>query len=447
VKEEVLEDILSAIAAHRLVVFAGAGLSIPKPSNLPTARQLAIDCAEKHYRNTGTLLDESVRTNLEALAVYFLEREKLESYFVPILIDWKAFSGEPNPAHYAVADFLLAGITELTVTTNVDALIEIAAEGLGADDFESSLSGSEASEYHVHRPLLKLHGCVRRDRRKTLWCPEQLATPAWSETIENSAQWLGGSLMERDLVFVGYWTDWDYLTEVLERAISYGRPRSVTVVDISEADELKRKAAALWQWAHRDGIVFRHLQMSGSDFLDELRSRFSRLLLHRICDTGRRAFEIETSGETPSFPTLLHLGSSDLYNLRRDWTGSRRDRPTTRSESLASDEQLGKVVYRILAAGGSFDRDTLVLGDRRIRLIQTPGRMLYSVKAEFEGDVAPSNATEVTVCVGANDDGGVATNVVRGNRSSVVRPGNLGQWYCTTDALTLLGLVDNASNS
>jgi hypothetical protein len=438
-KEEVLIDVLSAIKSHRLVLFTGAGLSIPAPSSVPTAPSLAHACAERHLLNTQEPLSEEQQTNLEGLAELFLTRGKLETYFLRSLVDWRPFLGEPNPAHFAVADFLLAGVAQLAVSTNFDALVEIAATRLGASTFENSLSGTEAAEHHEHMPLLKLHGCAQRNRNKTLWCRQQLGDAYWEGIIDSSARWLAGNLMERDIVFVGYWTEWDYLIEVLERAIQYGNPRSVTVVDISTEAELQSKAPALWNWAHRENIVFRHLQVSGAEFLDELRRRFSILLLQAIAATGREAFEATRVEDARSvLPVFAQSTSEDLYNLRRDWTGSRRDAPATRRDAAPSDEQLGKLVYQLVAEGATLEGDLLHLKGKRLRVLHASGRLMYAIKRDFEGDMTPSGAPELTICVGAEDDGGVATNIVRGERSTIVRPGVLGEWCSPEQALIRL---------
>jgi NAD-dependent SIR2 family protein deacetylase len=439
--DDVFEILLAAIAARRLVMFTGAGLSMAAPSSLPSARALAAHCAEKHEALTGRQLGVELRDDIEGQARYFRERGKLENYFLQTLVDWGPFSGEPNPGHYAVADFLLCGAAALSISANVDTLVERAAEILGIGQFESSISGSEAAIPRRYNPLIKLHGCIRRGPANTLWCREQLSEPEWAARIEDSVTWLAGHLIQRDIIFVGYWTDWAYLNEVLNRVLSDRTPRSVTVVDPSPPDVLEDKAPALWAWAHREGIVFNHVQLSGSVFLEELRVRFSKLVLKRIAAVGKPAFTRSAGVPSPAFPELGSSSTADLYDLRRDWSGVRRDAVTTRIDEEPDDELLGKLFYDLIAAGAAVEGAALLLRGRRVRLFRASGRMIYSVKRLLAGDVAPFDSPEVTICVGAYEDGNVPPDIVRAGRpSTIIRPGISGEWGTHDDAHTMLGL-------
>jgi hypothetical protein len=439
--EEIFNIVLAAIAARRLVLFTGAGLSMPAPSNLPLARALAVQCADKHEMLTDQLLGADVRDNIEAQARLFHERGQLQSYFLERLVDWRPFNGQPNAGHYAIADLLLCGAADLSVSANVDALVELAAEALGEVQFVSCILGSEAAVPRHYQPLLKIHGCIRRGVASTLWCKEQLAEAEWVSRIDDSVTWLAGNLTQRDIVFIGYWTDWAYLNEVLNRVLSDKTPRSVTLVDPSPPEVLEAKAPDLWLWAHRNGIAFHHLQLSGSEFLEELRRRFSRILLKRIAAVGRTAFATSSGSICPAFPSLDSCSTEDLYDLRRDWSGVRRDETTARNDSDSSDELLGKVFYDLVAVGGVLDGNAIMVAGKRVRIFQASGRMLYSVKTQLTGDVTSFNAPEVTVCVGAHDDGGVPADIVRADRgSTIIRPGISGDWCTHETAYALLGV-------
>jgi len=439
--EEVITILLAAVESERLVIVSGAGLSMPEPSDLPSARELAAHCANKHAMVSGDVLSDELREDIEAQAQYFRERAQLESYFLERLVDWKPFFGEPNEGHYAIADLLLCRAADLSVSANVDTLVERAAEELGETDFEACIRGSEAAVPRHYQPLLKIHGCARRGRRDTLWCREQLQEPEWQARILDTARWLTGRLSERDLVFVGYWTDWAYLNEVLAQVIENGRPRSVTLIDPSPPEALRAKAPDLWNWAHRDGIAFHHLQIPGTEFLQKLRHRFSYLLLKRIAAVGAEAFERNTSSPCPSFPILDSSSNEDLYDLRRDWSGVRRDQVTRRRDAEPSDELLSKTLCDLLAAGAITDGALFITNGRRVRLFQASGRMLYTVKAELSGDTTSFDAPEVTVCVGAYDDGGVPENLVRSGRgSTIIRPGISGEWCTHEKANDILGI-------
>lgn len=440
--DDVLTTLLAAVAARRLVVFTGAGLSMPAPSSLPSAKRLALECAARHEANTGEEFSAADREDIEAQARRFLSRGTLQSYFLGALVDWRRFAGDPNAGHFAVADFLLSGAVDLSITTNVDVLVERAAEGLGEPMLVGAIDGTEAATPRAHQPLMKLHGCIRHGVEHTLWCREQLDDTAWQERIENSAQWLTGRLVQRDIVFVGYWTDWPYLNEVLVRVLRHQVPRSVTLVDPSSPEDLAQKAPGLWSWAHGEGVVFRHVQASGSEFLDTLRRRFSHLLLKRMASVGRDAYVLASGATCPSFPSIDACSTDDLYDLRRDWSGVPRNAVTRRRIEEPVDELLGKVFFDLVAAGGVLEGSNLLVGGRRVRLVQGAGRMLYAVKSALAGDVPPIDPPEVTVCVGADDDGGVPPDILRPERRpSVIRPGTSGEWCTHTSAPHLLGIT------
>jgi hypothetical protein len=441
-RDEVLTVLLSAIESRRLVIFTGAGLSMAPPSSLPSAWALAQQCAARHEAATEERFEDAVRGDIEAQARLFWSRGQLESYFLHTLVDWEPFSGgEPNPGHFAVADFLLSEAVDLSVTANVDALVERAAERLGYWTLVGAVDGSEAAAPRAHRPLLKLHGCVRKNPDDTLWCREQFTQAPWDARIENSAQWLSGHLVQRDIVFIGYWTDWTYLNEVFARVLTDEKPRSVTLVDPAPPEVLAQKAPRLWEWAHRSGITFFQVRESGSDFLQELRYRFSRILLKRVARIGSDAYAEAAGCDAPEFPSTDASTVDDLYDIRRDWDGVPRNAVARRRNAQANDQVLGKIFYELIAAGAVFDGSLLRVAGKRVRLVQGAGRMLYTVKEALARDVTPGDEPDVTVCAGAADDGGVPTDILRpARRPSVIRPGATGEWCTHAQYRSLLGI-------
>lgn len=434
--------LLAAIVARRLVIFTGAGLSMPAPTFLPSARVLAREAARRHEAKTGEILDESVREDIEAQARRFYANKQLQTYFLPNLIDWTGFAGEPNAGHYAVADLLLSHALAINVTTNVDVLVEKAAETLGYERLHVAISGSQAAVARPHPPFLKIHGCVRVDPADTLWCREQLAEPPWNMRIEQSAQWLAGGLMQKDLIFVGFWSDWPYLNEVLKRVLVDQTPRSVTLVDPSDGAVLAAKAKDLWDWAQGPNIEFEHVQMSGSDFLAELRLRYSRLLLQQIAAQGEQVFQERTGAPPPAFPDMSMCSVDQLYDLRRDWSGVSRRSAVLRREPQSADELLGGFFYELVSAGAVFAGNLIEAHGERIRLVQGAGRPLYRVQEELGKGLHPADTPNVTVCVAADDDGGAAGNVLRpARRPSIVRGSLGGEWYSHVRARAHLGLA------
>lgn len=132
-------------------------------------------------------------------------------------------------------------------------------------DFQSSLDGEDATvRSRTQSPLLKFHGCATKDWKTTIWTPSQLEVEPVASRIAKSKEWLAANLRRKDLLVVGFWTDWEYLNGVLASVFEGLSPLSVTVLDLADANELEKKAPALWALAHGEGVDFKHVQQSGA---------------------------------------------------------------------------------------------------------------------------------------------------------------------------------------
>ena len=410
------------------------------PSNLPSARALAAECAARHEAQAMEQLDPALHGDIEALASHFRSQGRLETYFLSELVRWPAFFGTPNLGHEAIADFLLCQAIDLEVTTNVDPLVETSAQSLGARDFWSALDGAEAAISRNHQPLLKLHGCCNRGRLETLWCHEQLADDIWRRRLESSSRWLAGRLTQRDILLVGYSSDWEYLNDVLVRSLGGEMPSSVTLFDPASAATLQAKAPALWAWAHRPGVVFRHEHESADALLDELRRAFSTVLLGKIARYAQAAYVTRTGGPAPALPDFSVLSSTNLYDIRRDWTGVPRNQPTVGRGPSVEHEQLSEMILEVLARGATLAGSNLIANGKVIRLVHGGGRMLYSIRQAYSNEPHGGDAPEITICVGAFDDGGVPANIIRdGAGAHIVRHSAPGQWCTHADAHVVIG--------
>jgi hypothetical protein len=282
------EQLLTSIQEKRLILFCGAGLSRSAPSAVPGAVDLAQQCVDKyHLAELPKPLPEGSETDLEVLCDFFFVNS-LKGFFVDRLVDWGPFRKKPNKGHTAAADLLTCGALHSAVTTNFDELIELGAKDLGEDDFQAALDLPAANHSLRHNPLLKIHGCVR-DRHHTLWCKRQLdSSPAPVPVAEQEIQsrldscktWLASNIVGRDIVFLGFWSDWAYLTPILATALTGLRATRVILVDPADEAYLSAKAPELWQWAHT--AEFRHVRESGDVFLDELRLVFADNLMRRV---------------------------------------------------------------------------------------------------------------------------------------------------------------------
>ena len=411
------------------------------PTHLPSAAALAQTCAERYTQLTGTQLPDEVRADLERLADYFLELNRFHELlsFIP----WGTFFRKPNTGHDAIADFLCCGALTLAATTNYDTHIEDASLELGEHDFQAALSGVEAGELpDRHHPLLKLHGCCRRDRQNTLWAHSQTVNnDLIRRRLESSTEWLGGHLTGRDLVIVGFWTDWDYLNDVLSDALAGSEPRTVVLVDPADHNALREKAPQLWNWANQPANEFFHVRERSDTFLDELRAAYSRGFIRQVLEGGAPVFARLFQRQEPvevDLPDIL--ASNDLYSLRKDLCGCSSTRPAGLRRPDDAMYMVGAYVVAVLAAGGTVEGVYFSLHGRAVRVINCANRLLSSVQADFANDLGTARNCDAVVCVGALDDG-VPGDLVRGQESrTIVRQGWDGEWMTGESARELLGI-------
>lgn len=430
-------QLLASIEAGRLVLVCGAGLSMAPPSSLPSAKVLAEACFDSYVLRVNPHCNPALRGDLEGLAEHFAQLNTLGTVFIESIVPWKDFVRPPNPGHAAIADFLITGAAASALSTNYDILIEMCAWAYGTD-FCTSLDGDEATvRAVVHSPLLKFHGCSQRDRRATIWTKSQLQDHAIAERIAKSKTWMAANLREKDLLVVGFWSDWSYLNDILGDAIKDVSPLSITVVDKASLGVLEEKSPELWEVAHAQHINFNHVQESASDVLDELRRAFSMGYLRTMLHAGKSAFEEET--QTACELQLLEVADSEsetLYALRRDAEGIPAGEPA-RLKSPEACEVLGLFHLLLRKAGATSVAGGYELAGQSIRVINGTGTVLSRLRAHFQE--APSISTaDVVAAVGATDLA-VPGNIFRNGRAGdIIRPAPTGHWVDFKGARELL---------
>ena len=249
---------------------------------------------------------------------------------------------------------------------------------------------------------------------------------------------MAANLRQKDLLVVGFWSDWDYLNQIIGGALDGLDPLSLTVIDLSGAADLEQKAPDLWLLAHQPHVVFTHVQESGADALDELRRAFSENYLRQVLAAGRAAFEAATGAACdPTWLYVAGLDSESLYDWRRDAEGVPAGRPAMTNRPR-NGEALGYFHLLLRRAGAAQNAYGYTLNGRRIRVINGAGLILSSVAANFVEAPALSSA-DVFAAVGAVDLG-LPANVVRpGTPGSVMRPAAGGEWFTFEQAQAELG--------
>lgn len=385
-------------------------------------------CFDAYRLKVDPNCNPALRENLEALAEHFADLNTLKATFIERLVPWPEFVKPPNPGHAAIADFLITKVAAAGLSSNYDMLIERCAWNYGFD-FRGSLDGDEAAVHaHTQGPLLKFHGCSQRDRTSTVWALSQLADPTIADRIAKSRIWMAANLRQKDLLVVGFWSDWEYLNRIIGGALQGVAPLSVTVVDLSGEDQLEQKAPDLWTLAHQPQVDFFHVQESGADVLDELRRAFSMNYLRQVLALGRATFEAAAGVAcNPAWLEMSEFDSEALYDWRRDAEGVPSGKPVT-TKHPGNWEALGHFHLLLRQAGAEQRQEGYRLNGRTIRVVNGAADVLSSLRTRFIEAPAAISA-DVFVAVGATDLG-LPGNLVRpGRPGDVIRPAAGGAWF------------------
>jgi hypothetical protein len=429
--------VLDSLLNDRLALLVGAGLSMAAPSSLPSAAALAAS-AKRKYDATFGATRPPLPAGVENQAEFFFQRGELATVYFRTLIDQHAFAGNPNSGHYAAADLLLVRAIQTTITTNVDTLIETAGQylfgqvGTGIDRDRVAILPPDVS------PLLKIHGC-RSDPDSMVWAPGQLSVAPVAGRIATSATWLNVRLLDRDLLIVGYWTDWDYLNEVLAATLGAVNPARVVVVDRADGATFPVKAPDLYALGQRASTAFQHVRASGADFLDSLRRHFSKSFVRRVLHLGANEYSDYTgSNPDPAWIEPPDLDNITLWQIRRDLEGRMPNEPA-KERNPAVESLVGLTLLQLQACGAVADGPYWLLNGRRVRVLRAANKPLHRVEAEFERETAPTIAPDMVIAVGAEAQA-LPTNIARAGTQPTIARGSSSRWLTRAEAVQELGL-------
>lgn len=169
--DEAVEIILRTCKNEDVSLFAGAGISLENPANLPSAMELKWDIL-KHLASQPpkfydidrdqTLLQQYLSSEMLEHMVQDLV-EALGDHALDILNVFK--NGQPNLYHLLIAKLAHQGLINRVFTTNFDILIEraLAVEGVKYNVFETEHDFAEyliSPENYTDFPVFKLHGTI-----------------------------------------------------------------------------------------------------------------------------------------------------------------------------------------------------------------------------------------------------------------------------------------------
>ena len=301
-----------------------------------------------------------------------------------------------------------------------------------------ALTGAEAVEFSARtNPLLKFHGCFQRGPEDTLWTQAQLNEPDIHDRVENCSQWMTINLPGKDLLIVGFWSDWGYLNNVLANAMLVQTANSITVIDPEPSVQLQAKAPVLWDKLTAAGGPFLHVQASGDDALKELRTEFSRVWARKFFQLGEPFVRAAGGVFDPARVGLDAWTCDDLYDLRRDAEGRPYDR-AAEAKTPAPEAASAAYAHLLLTQAGATRTGSIhTHNGAKIRVVHGAGQTLETERFKEPPVLA---AADVVICAGAQSVGTPATVIATGLGASVVRPASGGgsRWLTLDEARTEL---------
>lgn len=173
-------ELLAAARDSRLVIFAGAGISMAAPTNLPSWRDVNRIVVRSLAESAGSAVGKTLAAKAADLILARHQQEKLPpEYQAQVLAEFlheRYFevlrhldSDRPNSTHLAIAWLARLGCVRAVITTNFDRVLEAAFAVVGTSlhrcfqpaDFRalaSDLTRFDQKDGPCH--LLKLHGSV-----------------------------------------------------------------------------------------------------------------------------------------------------------------------------------------------------------------------------------------------------------------------------------------------
>jgi hypothetical protein len=280
-----------------------------------------------------------------------------------------------------------------------------------------------------------LHGCFQRGPEDTLWTQVQLPERDVQDRVQNCAQWMTVTLPGKDLLVVGFWTDWGYLNDVLANALHIQNANSVTVIDPQPDALLQQKAPILWDRLTNVGGPFTHIQASGAEALDELRAEFSKVWARRFFQLAVPFVAPPGAAAGPAVCTPDEWTGDELYDLRRDAEGAPYNRAAERKQPPPEAGPAAHAHVLLTLAGATRNGSIYTLNGATVRIVHGAGQTLESVRERYKEPPSLAPA-DVIICAGAQAIGIPATVIATGAGASIVKPapGGCSRWLTLEEA-------------
>ncbi|HEU5106679.1 MAG TPA: SIR2 family protein [Solirubrobacterales bacterium] len=263
----------------RLVIYLGAGVSIPMPADGPRGNDVADRLRPLVAKMLGVEVDDLADLSLEALSerVGDDDANRLDELKQRAADAANFRNMEPNYGHEVLALLMREGIIQV-VSANWDCAVEVAG-GKAGIPIEGVSRGADLDPPPVETLLLfKVHGCARRPETLVLTRAEVDEPELWARSRVQQAL-TGGTV-----VFLGLGTLGAYVSEPISEMV----PRwiegaaSVHVVDPFGLSEQ-------WEDALGDHDEDVGIVVGSDEFLDDL---IRAAVNHALSDVDRTAQEL-----------------------------------------------------------------------------------------------------------------------------------------------------------
>lgn len=260
----------------RLVIYAGAGLSLAEPAGLPTGAQVA-EQVHARLRDAFPDLDCVDQGDLVAIADAVVGRDGGEEALRFTAVQTAEFTtATPTYGHCILAELLLEGVLDV-LTTNWDNCVERAG---GLEDVLSVVTAHDLLNA-VGRRVLKIHGCASQPDSLLLTSAHLRTPPSWV-TDETRAR-LGNAVV----VFVGIGDVAGYVEQRLKEAITdVGPIHNIRVVSPGIVNGWD---ASNWSQLVPDLAEGYRIAATADDFLEKLGGAYVQVSLAELAASMRDA--------------------------------------------------------------------------------------------------------------------------------------------------------------
>jgi hypothetical protein len=235
---------------------------------------------------------------------------------------------------------------------------------------------------------------------------------------------MGLTLPGKDLLVVGFWTDWGYLNDVIANALNVNPFGSVTVVDPKSSADLQATAPALWGRLTSGTAHFQHVPASGADALEELQECFSKVWAKKFFALGKTMFEADGKHYSAIDPAL---SCEELYSFRQDAEGVPYHRAAKLKAPSAGAASAAFCHLLLIEAKATRQGSWYKHGGKLVRVVQGAGEAITTVRERYKEPPAALQP-DVVVCAGALDIPIPAHLIASGAGASVVRPSAGGRY-------------------